>query len=217
MSRPPALRGLSIALAAIAAAGLLAACGSTPAPPPPVSADTWATVDGEAITRDEVDKAFRRVGDGEALSEDETLAAKLSVLDDLITEEILVAKARALKIEVPETEVDTAYTQAKQNITDEAFQQELTRRNLTMQDMRDGIRRQLLAQKVIEREVSSKITITDQQVSDFFNANREQFNLPEDAYHLAQIVVTPVRDAQIVNRTGDDATTPQAAATKVAM
>jgi parvulin-like peptidyl-prolyl isomerase len=182
-----------------------------------VSADTWATVDGEAITSDEVDKAFRRVGDGQTLSEDETLTAKLGILDDLITEEILVAKARELKIEMPETEVDTAFAQAKQNITDDAFQQELTRRNLTAQDMRDGIRRQLLSQKVIEQEVGSKIAVTDQQVTDFFTANREQFNLPEDAYHLAQIVVTPVRDAQIVNRTGDDATTPQAAATKVAM
>jgi peptidyl-prolyl cis-trans isomerase SurA len=63
--------------------------------------------------------------------------------------------------------------------------------------------------------VSSKVIIADQEVTDFFNANRAQFNLPEEAYHLAQIVVTPVRDQQIANRTGDDAATPQAAATKV--
>src|SRR5205814_1934419 len=36
-------------------------------------------------------------------------------------------------------------------------------------------------------------------------------------FHLAQIVVTPVKDTQIANRSGDDATTPQAAATKIAM
>jgi peptidyl-prolyl cis-trans isomerase SurA len=83
--------------------------------------------------------------------------------------------------------------------------------------MRDGLRRELLSQKLIEREVGSKISVGDQEVTDFFDANRAQFNLPEDAYHLAQIVVTPVRDAQLVNRTGDDATTPQAAAAKVAM
>ena len=63
----------------------------------------------------------------------------------------------------------------------------------------------------------SKVTVSDQQVTDFFNANRAQFNLPEDALHLAQIIVTPVRDQQIANRTGDDATTPQAAAMKVKM
>jgi peptidyl-prolyl cis-trans isomerase SurA len=83
--------------------------------------------------------------------------------------------------------------------------------------MRDGLRREILGRKLIEREVTAKITITDQEVIDFFNANRVQFNLPEEAFHLAQIIVTPGRDPQTANRTGDDATTPQAAATKVQM
>src|SRR5204863_6908199 len=39
----------------------------------------------------------------------------------------------------------------------------------------------------------------------------------EESYRIAQIVVTPVRDPQISNSTGDDATTPQAAAAKVQM
>ena len=66
--------------------------------------------------------------------------------------------------------------------------------------------------EVLEVRVTSvDVVVTDKDVTDFFNANRAQFNLPEDAYHLAQIIVTPVRDPQLVNRTGDDATTPQAA------
>src|SRR6185436_11853125 len=80
-----------------------------------------------------------------------------------------------------------------------------------------GLRREMLTQKVIEQEVSSKIAVTDQAVTDFFNANRAQFNVPEEAYHIAQLVVTPVRDAQLANGTGDDATTPQAAVAKVRM
>ena len=47
------------------------------------------------------------------------------------------------------------------------------------------------------------------------HANRAQFNLPADAYHLEQIVVTPVREAQLANASGDDASTPQAAAANV--
>ena len=83
--------------------------------------------------------------------------------------------------------------------------------------MREGLRRQLLAQKVIDQQVGSKIAVTDKDVTDFFNANRAQFNLPEESYHIAQIVVTPVREAQLANRTRDDAVTPQAAAAKVSM
>jgi peptidyl-prolyl cis-trans isomerase SurA len=83
--------------------------------------------------------------------------------------------------------------------------------------MREGLRRELLIQKVIQAEVGSKIAITDQAIADFFNANRAQFNIAEESYHLAQIVVTPVADGQVTNRTGDDAATPQAAAAKVQM
>ena len=75
----------------------------------------------------------------------------------------------------------------------------------------------MLTQKVIEQEVGAKISVSAQEVSDFFIANRAQFNVPEEAYHIAQIAITPVRDAQVANRTGDDAATPQAAAAKAAM
>jgi peptidyl-prolyl cis-trans isomerase SurA len=211
-------RHLSVA-AVLSVATLVAACRSTSAPAPaPVTADTWATVNGKAITRDEVEKSFRRTANpAQPLSDEETTAAKLSILDELITEEVLLAKASALKIEVTEKDVDTAYDEARKGIGDEIYQQELAKRNLTTADMRERLRRELLTQKVLEREVDAKITVTDSQVTDFFNANRSQFNLPEESYHLAQIVVTPVRDAQLANRTGDDASTPQAAAAKVKM
>ena len=209
-------RHLAVALGAVC---LIAACRSTPTPAsPPITPDTWAVVNGKAIMRDEVEKGFRRTGNpAQPLSAEETSAAKLSILDELITEEVLIAKASALNIAVADTDVDKAYEEAKKGIPDEAFQKELTTRNLTVADMRDRLRRELIAQKVIDREVTAKVSVSDQQVTDFFNANRSQFNLPEDAYHLAQIIITPVRDQQISNRTGDDAATPQAAAAKIQM
>jgi peptidyl-prolyl cis-trans isomerase SurA len=196
------------------------ACRSTPgsAPAPAVPAEAWAVVDGKAITGVDVDKVFRRTrDDSQPLSDEETLTAKLTILNDLIVQEILLAKAATLKLDVPQSDLDTAYTNAKKNLSDDAFKQELARRNLTPEDMRDGLRREMLTQKVIDHEVGSKITVTDQAVTDFFNANRAQFNVPEEAYHIAQLVVTPVREQQLANGTGDDATTPQAAAAKVRM
>jgi peptidyl-prolyl cis-trans isomerase SurA len=194
-----------------------AACRSTPAPAA-VSADTWAVVDGQEITREDVDKAFRRSRDAAATaSEEETLMAKLSLLDEMILQQILLSKAATLKIEVPQGELDTADAEARKNIPPDTFQQELVQRGLTAADMRESLRRDLLAQKVIKQEVDDKITVSDKDVTDFFNANRAQFNIPEEAYHLAQIVITPGRDPQITNGTGDDASTPQAAAAKVQM
>ena len=83
--------------------------------------------------------------------------------------------------------------------------------------MREGLRRQLLTEKVVNQEVGSKIAVTDKDVTNFFAANRAQFNVAEEAYRIAQIVVTPVREAQLANGAGDDAATPQAAAAKVRM
>jgi peptidyl-prolyl cis-trans isomerase SurA len=142
------------------------------------------------------------------------MVAKLSVLNDLIVQDILLQKARDMKIEVADTELDTAYADARKDIPEDQFQQELTRRNLTAADMRDGLRREMLTQKVIEREVTSKINITDQDVTDFYKANIQQFNRPEESYRIAQIVITPQREGQRVNRSGNDAGTPQEAAAK---
>jgi peptidyl-prolyl cis-trans isomerase SurA len=208
------------------AASITAGCRPNPAKPAsspatsatPVSADTWALVDGRSITRDAVEKAYRRLGNAsEAASDEEALTAKLSLLNDLIVQDILLDKARQLKITVPDSEVDAAYAEAKKNITDEAFQQELGRRHLTPAELREALGRELLAEKVLRQEVVSKVAVTDQEVTDFFNTNRAQFNVAEEGYHIAQIVVTPVRDPQLANRSGDDAATPQAAAAKAQM
>jgi peptidyl-prolyl cis-trans isomerase SurA len=210
---------LLVTLAALAIACGITACRSTAAPPAAtVSADTWAVVDGEAITRADVDKAYQRARDGsQTLSEEEALTAKLSLLNDLIVQHILLAKAPALKLDVPQNDLDTAYANAKKNVTDDAFQQELTRRGLTAADMREGLRRELLIEKVMQHEVGSKVAVTDREITEFFDANRAQFNVAEEAYHIAQIVITPVRDAQTANQTRDDATTPQAAVAKARM
>lgn len=197
------------------------ACQSKPVappPPPPVSPDVWAVVDGREIRRDAVEKAYRRsMRQDQAISEEESNTAKLNLLDQAITEDIILARAAELKLVVPESELDAAFNDGKKNIPDEAFNKELATRNLTAADMRAALRRDLLSQKVIEVEVSSKVTVTDKDITDFFQANKAQFNLTEDAYQLAQIIVTPIRDAGLNNRTGDDATTPKAATEKVQM
>jgi peptidyl-prolyl cis-trans isomerase SurA len=199
----------------LAAFFLASACNSTKsASEPAVTADTWAVVDGRPITKDATEKAFRRVRDpNEKLSAEEAVGAKLSVLDDLILQDLLVAKASALKVEVPAADLDSAFTKARGNLSDEQFKQELTRRSLTEADVREGLRRQLLSEKVLEQEVTKQVNIGDADVTQFFEANRAEFNLAEEAYHIAQIVITPQR-GQVANTTGDDAATVQEAVAK---
>lgn len=215
--------GLRHLTAAIALAGAYAsvACGSTPGGPaqaPPQSPDVWAVVDGREIHRDEVERAYRRMAQtSPAPAGDEALAYKLSLLNELILQNLLVARAGALGIEVSDAELEGAFNERRQNITDEAFQKELASRGLSVEDMRAGLRQELIADKVLEREIGSKISVGDEEVAAFYNANRAQFHLAEPAYRLAQIVITPVRDQEITNRQNDDATTPEAAERKARM
>ena len=197
----------------VAALGSSAACRQT-APPP--SADVWAVVDDYQISKTDVEKAYRRVAPepgGKATSTEEELAAKLNIVDELITEEVLVRRARALKIEVTDAEVETAYGERKRNLTDEAFQKELKERNLSVDDMKAALRRELMADRVIEREVNAKIAVSDQEIKDFYERNKAQFNLAESQYRLAQIIITPVK-GQVRNRLNDDAGTPEDAKRK---
>lgn len=213
----PGAAGRRLVLVTLALAGLSAACHSKPSPPP-VSASAWAVVNAHEITREDVEKAYRRTDQGgQPLGEDEAFAAKLVLLDDLVTQDLLVAKARDLKIDIPGAELDKAFAEARKNIPEEAFKQELARRQLTADDMREGLRREMLVQKLLEREVSSKVSVTDQEISAYFEANKSQFNRTEDAYRVAQIVVTPGRESQVTNRAGSDATTALESVTKFRM
>jgi peptidyl-prolyl cis-trans isomerase SurA len=204
-------------LVVLALASLAGACQSTPATPA-ASPDAWATVNGREIKRDDVEKAYRRTAQANVTpAEEEIATAKLGLLNEMIVQELLMDEARAQKIELADTDVDKAFDEGKKNITPEEFEKSLAARNLTSADMREALRRDMLAQKVIEQQVVAKVTVTDQEITDFFNANKAQFNRSEDAYHIAQIAVTPVADAQIANRTGNDARTPQEAVQKAQM
>lgn len=197
---------------------MAAACRSTPGAEPAPSANAWAVVNGHEISRDEVEKAYRRAAPaGTQPSDEEAMTAKLNLLNELIVQDLLLAKARELKVELPDSELDKAFNDAKANIPNDAFEKELNSRNLTAADMREDLRRNLLAQKVVDREVTAKVTVTDQDIKAFYEANRAQFNRAEDSVRIAQIVITPVRENQQTNRTGSDASTPQEAQSKAQM
>jgi peptidyl-prolyl cis-trans isomerase SurA len=198
---------------------VLAGCRPAgPAAQPAPSANAWAVVNGREITKDEVDKAYRRMApDDQQPSEEEVYTAKLNLLSELIVQELLVAKAAELKVELPESDLDNAFNEAKKNITPVAFEEELKRRNLTAADMREDLRRNLLAQKVVDHEVSTKAAVTEQEIKDYFEAHKAEFNREEDAVRIAEIVITPVRESQQTNRTGSDAASPQEAAAKAQM
>jgi peptidyl-prolyl cis-trans isomerase SurA len=207
-----------LVVASLFLASLVSACGGASRAPTPSSPDVWATVDDREIRKEVVERAYKRVAPASPVpSEEEALSAKLRLLAELVDQDILLARARTLKVEVPDADLEKAFSERKSNMTEEAFQKEISQRGLTADDMRQDLRRELTVQKLLEQEVASKITIGDDDVRAFFEKNRAQFNVPETRHRIAQIVVTPVRDPRVRNRANSDAATPAEARGKVQM
>ena len=190
-------------------------CNKAAAPAP----DVWAVVNGKEIKRDEVEKYYRtRVNpEGQEPSQEEALSLKLNVIDELINNEILMERAKKLNLEASDGEVEDKFTEFKSPYTEDEFQRQLKERGVTVEDLKNTIRRELSIQKLINREVVSKVAISDQDIKDFYDANRPQFNVAEPQYRIAQIVVTPRKDPQIRNRKNDDATNEAEAQRKIKM
>jgi peptidyl-prolyl cis-trans isomerase SurA len=170
--------------------------------------DVWAVVNGVEIKRDEVEKYYKSRINPEAqeTSPEEVLSGKLNVIEQLVNNEILLERAKKLNLEASDGEVEDKFTELKSPYTEEEFQRKLKDGGMTVDDLKRDLRRQLSIQKLLNREVAAKVTITDQDVSDFYNANRNQFNVAEPQYRISQIVITPRKDPMVRNRKNDDAT-----------
>jgi len=173
------------------------------------TADVWAIVNGDQIHRAEAEKYYKSRLNPQAPtpSQEEALSLTLNVLDELINNDILIQRARKLGMEATDGEVEDKFTEFKTPYTEDEFQRQLKDRGVTTNDLKDDLRRQLTVQKLLNREVVGKISITDQDITDFYNQNRAQFNVAEAQYRIAQILVTPHKDPQLHNRKNDDATT----------
>lgn len=206
----------SALLAAFAACLIALSCRNQQAPSPGV----WAVVNGTQINRAEVEKYYRSRQQSQGAAEpshDEALSMKLSILDQLINNEILFQRAKAANLVASDADVENRFNQSKSSFTEDEFEKKLQASGLTVDDLKNEIRRELSIQKLLNREVVSKIAISDAQISGFYDKNKAQFNVAEPQFHVAQIVVTPRPDIGVHNRKNDDATTPEQAQRKVAM
>lgn len=204
-----------LAAAALSACILGASCNQEPSPGP----DVWAVVNGKEIPREQVEKLFRsRVNsDSPTPSPEQALSVKLSILDELINNEILLERAAKLNLVASDAEVEEKFAESKSPYTEEAFQAKLKVNGLTVDDLKSDIRQQLSIDKLLNRDVLAKISISDQDVEDFYDKNKAQFNLAETQYHVAQIVITTHPDPNVHNRKNDKATNEAEAGRKAAL
>ncbi len=160
-----------------------------------------ATVNGKEITKAELDKYYKSsVGDApQEPSAEQANIVRLQILRQLIDDEIVQQRAAKLNLAASDEDVNAKLTEWKAPYTQEEFDKQLKQRGLTLDDLKRDIRRSLTRTKLLNKEIESKINITDAEITKYYNDNKAaEFNLIEPRYRLAQIVVTgapPVQGA----------------------
>ncbi|MFC5860914.1 SurA N-terminal domain-containing protein [Acidicapsa dinghuensis] len=181
------------------------------------SANVIATVNGKEIPVSELDRVYKQSVDPSAppLSREEEGVKRLQFLHSLIENEILQQRAAKLNLVATDEEVDAKVTDMKSPYTQEEFDQKLKERNETLQDLRRDIRNDLTRSKLMNKEIESKINVTDADISNYYNAHKSDFNLIEPDYHLARIVVSNQPSKQVANLQNNKATNDAEAKKKI--
>jgi peptidyl-prolyl cis-trans isomerase SurA len=191
----------------------LAACHRPPSP------DVIATVNGKEISRSELDKAYKAsIGDNpQEPSPEQANIVRLNLLRQMIDDEILQQRAAKLNLAASDEDVNAKLTEFKARFTQEGFEHELKQNNMSLDDLRTQIRRSLTSTKLINKEIESKINITDADIGGYYAAHKAEFNVIEPQYHLAWIVVTgmPAQQAQAGNLQNNKATNDADARKKI--
>src|SRR5581483_9718686 len=139
-------------------------------------ANVAAEVNNRAITYAELDKTYRQVPQQpEGSSDDQVMSQKLELLSNLINNEIMLQRAEKLGLTAVDADVDAEFNKMKAPYTKEEFEKQLNDRHMTVEDLRSQLRRDLTIQKLINREITSHISITDADVSNFYNSNKASF------------------------------------------
>ena len=184
----------ALALAAVAAWAQRSPPVSTAAPPRVIAIDrVIAVVNDEAITQYELDDARSIVLQQlkqQNVQQPATDVLDKQVLERLITERALLQHAKDSGIKVDDTQVERAIQRIAEDnkLTLDGLRQALARDGVTYAKYREDVRREIIVQRLREREVDARITVSDAEVENYLATIKAQFG-GEAEYRLAHILV----------------------------
>jgi peptidyl-prolyl cis-trans isomerase SurA len=185
----------------------------------PVSADVAATVNGRPVTYSYLDRTIAAQFPNASLKsdDDQTTELRLETLRTLIDQEILLQRAEKEGLVASDADIEAKFNELKAPYTQEEFHKQLADRKMTEQEFKSQLRRELSVQKLFNKEIGSHISISDAEVTAFFNANKANYNHAENQMRLAQILVTPAPDPNVHNLKNDKAQSEEQARSKMQM
>ena len=183
-------------------AALLCGCGTRPS-----GGQVLAEVNGRSILASEVEKFYQiqLLEVEQQPSREQEQIQRLLILHTLIDNEILLQRAKRMDLLASDAEVETAFAELRRPYSEQEFQSRLKQRGLTVEDLKNDLRRQASLEKVFNKEVRSRIRVTEAEIAGFYEENKATFNVPEMRFHVAQIVVTPDAEVPVANLRNDKA------------
>jgi peptidyl-prolyl cis-trans isomerase SurA len=158
-----------------------------------------AVVNQELVTAVEVDQRIARIRE-EAQRTNQRVPApevlRRHVLEALIDERTVISYARSAGVKVEDNELDRAIANiASQNqLGVQQLRERLARDGVDYTRFRADVRDQLMIERVREREVQSRIRVSDEEV-DAWLAQQRGAAAAEAEYDIAQILVTVPENA----------------------
>ncbi len=159
-----------------------------------------AKINGDIILKSDLDKAVAEVRREVEATPDATPAEKQEllarrekdVLSDLIDERLLVGKGEELGVNVEADVIrqrDAIMQRAK--ITDlEEFERFVNQQTgMPIEDLMDRMRDQFLTQAVLSQQVSSRLSVTHEEIQQYYDAHKEDF-VRSEGVRLAEILIS---------------------------
>jgi peptidyl-prolyl cis-trans isomerase SurA len=194
-------RGRSVAIACFLATALFLLLSGTGCNTNKATEGVMATVNGRKVLRTEVDKYYNNqtAEAPQKPTEEQADTLRLNILKELIDNEILMQRAEKLGLLATDDEVNSKLAEIKAPFSQQDFDKRLAARNITLADFKADLRRSITVEKVLNKEVTSKINVTDDDITSYYNQHKAEFNLIEPQFHLAQILVTTQPNPQARN------------------
>lgn len=165
--------------------------------------ETAALVNGEAIAVQELERALAiEAGVAGPALEDPAWreTRKRQLLEDLVERKLLEQAAAEHGIRVEEGEIDKAVLRLRAEYPGETYEDLLDAQGLSTAELRERLRRQLLLERLLAREVYARVAVTDAEVEAWLEANPEFMRDRPERVRASQIVVKTEKEAQEIRK-----------------
>jgi peptidyl-prolyl cis-trans isomerase C len=155
--------------------------------------DVAAVVNGTKIYNEKVDQEVAKAiaqyeAQGMSLQEEQVLEVRSSIIDNLITREILLVKSEPYELSQEELDKEIA-TYRDQFDSEEEFIEALGTQGFDLETFTKVISEDLRIQKLLEVSIPAETTVTDEEMNAFYQDNPAYFTEPERV-HASHILVT---------------------------